>query len=146
MRMLVDVAENPFTPLTERYEEFASDYQGNRSKDELVDAGLVIERNVRAKPMRRKLLQLTEKGRQYLSEIGVDVDREGGGGIVHQFWQHRMKEKFEEAGWTPKLELLDADVYVHLGDAELVVEVAMENKEREVDHVKQHLDTGFDCI
>jgi hypothetical protein len=50
---------------------------------------------------------------------------------------------FEEAGWAVKREMFDADVYVNMGNTELVVEVAMGNNPREVEHVKQHLDTGF---
>lgn len=46
----------------------------------------------------------------------------------------------------PELELFDADVYVQLGSTELVVEVAMENKKRELERVKQQLETAFDAI
>jgi hypothetical protein len=41
------------------------------------------------------------------------------------------------------LEKFDADVYVNMGNTELVVEVAMGNNQREVEHVKQHLDKEF---
>ena len=67
-RFLKDVVENPFQPLTKRYERFSSNYKGNKAKNEVVDHGLVIERQVRSQGGKRKLLQLTEKGRDYVEE------------------------------------------------------------------------------
>ena len=65
---------------------------------------------------------------------------------MHRYWQHRIRDLFEEVGWTAKAEMFDADIYVNMDDVELVVEVAMGDNEREVDHVEQHLDTGYDVI
>lgn len=146
-RLLEDVVTHPFTPVSERYDQFSSAYTGNKAKTALVDAGLVIERRVKAGEAKRKLLELTEQGREYAeAELDLDIAHRGRGGIVHRYWQHRLKDLFEAAGWPAKLELFDADVYVHLADTELVIEVAMEDTEREVEHVAQHLDTGFDVI
>ncbi|NLV13236.1 ATP-binding protein [Haloarcula argentinensis] len=146
-RLLKDVVNNPFKPLTERYKRFSSSYKGNKAKNELVDQGIVIERNVKSEDGKRKLLQLTDKGRDY-AEDGLDLNskHQGRGGIIHRYWQHRIKEAFEEAGWDVFLEKLDADIYVNMGDTELVVEVAMGDNQREIDHVKQHLETGFDAV
>jgi len=44
------------------------------------------------------------------------------------------------------LEKFDADVYVNMGNTELVIEVAMGDNPREVEHVKQHLERGFDAV
>ena len=52
----------------------------------------------------------------------------------------------EEQGLDAYLEKFDADVYVNMGDTELVVEVAMGDNPREVEHVKQHLERGFDAV
>lgn len=41
--------------------------------------------------------------------------------------------------------MFDADVYVYLGDTELVVEVAMGDNPREIQHVEEHLET-FDVV
>lgn len=144
-RFLNDVVENPFKPLTDRYEEFSSVGRGNQVKDELVDAGLVIERNITTEDSKRKLLELTERGREYLEDRGIDVERRGRGGIAHRYWQHRIAQIFEEAGEVAKVELFDADVYVNMDDTELVVEIAMGNNPREIEHVRDHLDT-FDMV
>lgn len=145
-RLLVDVVERPFASLTARYEQFASAYKGNKAKNELVDAGLVIEHKVHAGPEKRKLLELSDHGRAYVeTQLEVDPKQRGRGGIVHQFWQHRLKELFEAAGWPAKRELFDADVYVNMGETELAVEVAMEDTQRECEHVDKHL-SSFDAV
>jgi len=145
-RLLADVCTHPFKALTERYALLGNDYRGNKAKEELVDAGLVIERSVTTGE-KRTLLELTDRGRNYAeTHLGADTQQRGRGGIVHQYWQHRIKEMFEEAEWTAKREVFDADVYVNMQDTELVVEVAMGNNAREVEHVEQHLEKGFDAV
>lgn len=145
-RLLRDVVDNPFRPLTERYEVVGNAYRGNKAKQELVDAGLVEEAEIATGDARRKLLEVTEQGRDYLETEDVEVERRGRGGIVHRFWQHRVKERFEGQGWAAKLELFDADVYANTGGREVVAEIAMGNNEREVEHVEQHLAKGFDEV
>jgi DNA-binding MarR family transcriptional regulator len=146
-QFLRGVIESPFKKLTERYTEFPSHYKGNRAKDELLNKGILVERHVQTKDSKRKLLQLTEQGRKYAqNELDVEVEDEGRGGIVHRYWQHRVRDAFEEKGWHAFVEKFEADVYVNMGNAEMVVEVAMGNNPREVEHVKQHLDTGFEAI
>jgi DNA-binding MarR family transcriptional regulator len=108
---------------------------------------VVIERNVKSGDDKRKLLQLTEKGRDYAEDsLDLDTKHQGRGGIIHRYWQHRIKEAFEEQGWAAELEVFDADVYANTGETEIVVEVAMGDNQREIGHVKQHLETGFDEV
>ncbi|SDX66037.1 ATP-binding protein [Halobellus clavatus] len=145
-RLLKDVIKNPFKPLTERYERFSSTYKGNKAKNELVDDGVVIERHVKGQDGKRKLLQLTEKGRDYAEGIDLEVKHRGRGGIIHRYWQHQIKEAFERQGWDAFLEKFDADVYINMGNTELVVEVAMGDNPREIEHVQQHLEKGFDAV
>ncbi|MFD1562265.1 ATP-binding protein [Haloarchaeobius amylolyticus] len=145
--LLKGLVEEPFVPLTERYEEFSSRYKGNKAKTELVESGLVTEQSTRTETGARKLLELTDRGRSYVEKhLGLDPSQEGRGGIVHRYWQHQVKKMFEEAGWAVKLELFDADVYVNTGKLELAIEVAMENTQREREHVEKHLEYGFDVI
>ena len=132
-----------FKALTKRYDRFSSRYKGNKAKDELIDAGVLFERQVKAGD-RKKLLELTDKGRDYAqNQLDLDTKHRGRGGIVHQYWQHKIREAFEDAGWHAFLEKFDADVYVNMGNSELVVEVAMGDNPREIEHIKKHLDTSF---
>ncbi len=146
-RLLEGVVEDPFRSLTERYQEFSSSYKGNQAKTELVDTGLVVERKLRPEPVRRKLLQLTDQGRNHAEEeLGLSVSRDGRGGVVHRFWQHRIKDWFEETGWSASLEEDDADVAVDMSGVRLAVEVAMENSPREIDHISDRTNSGFDAV
>jgi hypothetical protein len=94
---------------------------------------------------KRTLLEPTRDGREYAEScLDVETTHQGRGGIVHRYWQHRIVEECEAAGWSAKPELFDADVYVHTGEAELYVEIAMGDNPREIDHVEQHLDAADD--
>jgi len=87
---------------------------------------------------------LTEKGRDYAeNSLDLDTKHRGRGGVVHRYWQHRIKKAFEEAGWHSFLEKFDADVYVNMGSTELAVEVAMGDNPREIQHLQDHLERGF---
>jgi len=142
-RLLKEVVENPFKALTKRYDRFSSRYKGNKAKDELIDQGVLFERQVKAGD-RKKLLELTDKGRDYAqNQLDLDTKHRGRGSIIHRYWQTRIKEAFEDAGWHAFLEKFDADVYVNMGNSELVVEVAMGDNPREIEHIKKHLDTSF---
>jgi hypothetical protein len=143
-RLLRDIVENPFMALTKRYNRFSSRYKGNKAKNELVEYGVVIERQVKAQDGKRKLLQLTDRGREYVeNELDLEAEHEGRGGIIHRYWQHRIKEQLEEQGVEAFLETFDADVYVNLYDREFVVEVAMGDNPREIEHIQKHLDKDF---
>lgn len=146
-RLLEDVVEHPFKELSERYEEMSSVGKGHQAKTELVNAGLVVERRVQTKTDDRlKLLEFTDRGRDYVEEQGIEVDFRGRGGVVHRYWQHKIKEVFDKLGWKAKLEVFDADVYVNMRGVELVIEVAMGENQREVDHVEKHLSKKFDSV
>jgi len=143
-RLLEDIVANPFKALTKRYSRFSSRYKGNKAKNELVEHGVVIERQVKAQEGKRKLLQLTDKGRDYVeNELDLDAEHEGRGGIIHRYWQHQIQKAFEEQGLDAFIETFDADVYVNLYDSELVVEVAMGDNPREIEHIEKHLDKDF---
>jgi DNA-binding PadR family transcriptional regulator len=145
-RLLEDVVENPFKPLTKRYDRFSSRYKGNKAKNELVEHGVVIERQVKSQDGKRKLLQLTDQGRSYAEDtLDLDAEHQCRGGIIHRYWQHQIKDAFKEKGWNAFLEKFDADVYVNMGDTELAVEVAMGDNPREIEHVEKHLDR-FDTV
>ena len=146
-QLLADIVDQPFRKLGDRYDRLSSIYKGNQAKQELLAADLVEEQAVTTGGGTRTLFDLTDRGRDYAeTSLAVETEQRGRGGVVHRFWQHRIMELFDDAGWPAKPELFDADVYVNMGDTELVIEVAMGINDREVEHVKQHLDTGFDVI
>lgn len=138
---------NPFRPVTDRYQRlFSSRSKGHQAKTELVESRLVKEAEVDRGGSRMKLLEVTDDGREHLSSHDIDLEREGRGGIVHRYWQNRIKQLFLDAGYPAAIEENDADVAATFDDADVAVEVAMENRIREADHVEDQIDAGFDTV
>jgi len=140
MQLLEDVVDNPFIPVSERYEKMSSYGTGNRAKKELIESGVIEEAKVKKEGSTLTLLEITGTGREYVEKEGIDFERVGRGGIEHRYWQHKIKGLLEQAGYTAKREYYDIDVYGNNGEFEIGVEVALGPNEREVDHVKKNLE------
>jgi GTPase SAR1 family protein len=145
-RLLRDIAENPFKSVTDRYEEFSSRYQGDKAKKQLLEKELVEEREAKLKQGRMKLFELTNRGESYLEELGTEVERVGRGGVVHRYWQHRVSERLEAEGLNPVVEKSHADVFVNVDGDGVAVEIAMGRNAREVEHISDRLEHGFDRV
>ncbi|MFU1780221.1 ATP-binding protein [Haloarcula japonica] len=145
--LLEHIAENPLQFVTDRYDSLSlSYYKGNEAKKELLEEDLVSEESVGTGQSKGTMFGLTEKGRAYLQEEDVEVQWKGRGGIRHLYWQDQIRDLLEEHGWTAFIEKLDADVYGIDGGDEIAVEVAMGVNDRELDHVEDHLDTGWKTV
>lgn len=145
-RLLRDVVENPFKSVTERYEGFSSRYQGDKAKKELLEEELIKEKKAKLKKGRMKLFELTDRGEDYLQEMGVELERSGRGGVVHRYWQHRVSERLEADGLNPVVEKSHADVFVNIDGDAVAIEIAMGRNEREVEHVSDRFEQGFDRV
>lgn len=143
--LLRDVVRRPFVTLQERYDEFSSTGKGANAKRDLVEAGFVREKWVEDDG-RFKVLELTSAGREYLEEQDVDPARSWRGGIVHGYWQHRIKAVCESAGYPAAVETEHADVVATVEGEKVAIEVAMQAADREVEHVQDRLDAGFDRV
>lgn len=142
---LKDIVERPFIKTSDRYSLLPSAGTGNRVKNELIDKGFVREKWIHAES-RFKLLELTPKGRHYLRLQGIECSCCGRGGIVHRFWQKRIKDWFEAQGKDAVREKDHADVCVEDGSEQIAVEIAMEATEREMDHIQDRLSHSFDQV
>jgi hypothetical protein len=145
-RLLEDVAERPFANLSERYSKLSSTNKGHQAKSSLVEKGLLSEHSVRVSNGRMKLLELTDDGREVLGQRDIDVSRMGRGSVVHRYWQHELRDRFAEAGWDASIESSHADVGAERDGVSIACEVAMSSADREVDHVANRLDAGFDRV
>ncbi len=144
--LLRDIVERPFVGISSRYEQLSSANKGHETKKSLLDAGLVEERQISAERGRKKLLQLTESGRDVAAEHGVDIPETTRGDIVHRYWQNKVKDVLETEDWDCALERDHADVAAEKDGVEIAVEIAMEERMREVDHVEQRLEDGFEHV
>lgn len=145
-KLLKQIIEFPFKSISERYEDFSSISKGNKAKKELLERGFIKEENVALSDGRVKLLELTDDGRGYLQKQGVEVNRSGRGGVVHRYWQHKLKELFEQQGVTARIEDRDADVGLETDGVSIALEVALSDSDREIQHVNDRLLDDFDAV
>jgi hypothetical protein len=145
-KLLRDIAQHPFKPVSKRYELFSSTGKGHYVKNEVVDSGLIEELTVADHGTTRKLFEFTELGQKYVDTQDFEIERAGKGGIKHRYWQHRIEEMLEAAGYTAGIEKMEIDVYGKDGDQELAVEVAMGKNQREIDHVEDRHRRGIDRV
>ena len=145
-RLLKNIADKPLEKLTPRYDLFSNRKKGTKAKDELVEKELVTPQQINTGSGRIKLLDLTEKARRYLEEQDVNVQWKGRGSVRHLYWQDQIKELLEETGWDAYIEKLNADVYGIQDGNEIAVEVALGVNDREIDHVENHLETGWKTV
>jgi hypothetical protein len=145
-RLLRDIVENPFKSVTERYEKFSSRYQGDKAKKELLEEELVEEESAKLKQGRVKLFELTDTGEEVAEDLGIDVERTGRGGVIHRYWQHQISSRLEKEGLNPVIEKSHADVFVNFDGEGIAIEVAMGRNDREIQHVSDRLEKGFDRV
>jgi DNA-binding PadR family transcriptional regulator len=142
VHLLKDIGRHPNRSLMDRYADlFSYDKKGVRAKQELADAGLIEEYAVTVPEGSAKVVALTDSGRTVLERRHVDVERSGRGGPVHRYFQNRILEGFRKNGWTAEIEKHDADVFAEAPDSgrSVAVEVAMEARDREVQHVQDRI-------
>lgn len=145
--LLKQLADNPFKSITQHYDDhFDSRTAGVDAKNELLAKNYIEEQKAKLESGKRNLYNFTEKTVEQLEQQGIELEIEGKGGIVHQYWQHQIQDWFEQHDWTAKLETFDADVYANNGDIEVIVEVAMGKNQREIEHIEKHLEKDFDHI
>lgn len=145
-RLLIDIVENPFRSVTDRYEDFSSRYQGDKAKKELLEKELIVDKTASLKQGRVKLFEITDAGEEILEDLEVEVERKGRGGVVHRYWQQRVSDRLEEQDLNPFLEKDHADVLVKVDSQEIAVEIAMGRNQREIEHLSDRLDQGFDRV
>jgi hypothetical protein len=59
----------------------------------------------------RKLLDLTDQGKQLCEQNGVKVKRsKGRGGVEHTYWQHETVQSLQKQGFQPVMEMQDIDI------------------------------------
>jgi len=150
--VLASVNTDPFLSMSERYDAVDVDSKkGTAAKDELVTLGLVREVEVATgKPGRNpKLLELTAEGQTVLAERGYDVADTGRRGIEHRYWQHHLKEYYEDRGYEVEIEFAvrnkHIDVYAAQNGEAIALEVAR-SPEHEVANIEKCLASGVDRI
>jgi hypothetical protein len=143
LQMLIQIAQKPFLSLTQRYRQLGlSVAKGVKLKEELLSLGLVKQVSV---PLGKPggeimLLELTDRGKAIAEKMGIRIEEKGRGGVVHKFWQNKIKEYFEKQGKQAFVEYNDIDVFVKNGDS-IAVQVSLDYR-GEVEDLKKALQSA----
>jgi len=99
--LLADVAKYPISTVTERYERLGWNPKvGNAMKDQLFKDGLVGFVVLPVPNGKVKLLTLTKTGEDVMRNLGIVLTRAGAGGLEHEFWRARLKERCQARGYS----------------------------------------------
>ena len=103
--LLLDVVDHPISTITQRYKRLSWNFKkGNAVKDCLLANETARFKNIKTLDGWVKILYLTKKGRNYLKDKGIDVNRVIYGGPEHEYWKHVLKERLEKMGCKVKEE------------------------------------------
>jgi hypothetical protein len=100
-QLLADVAQFPISTVTERYTRLGwNPKTGTIVKDRLLRQGLLVFTVVSTGHSRVMILALTDAGATEARTHGVAVAVSGPGGVEHEFWRARLRERCERRGYT----------------------------------------------
>ena len=113
--LLKSIWEHPFNATVQKYKRLGvSRRQGQKIRQRLIRHELVKKMPCLVPEGMVVLMEITEKGRRILREIGVRMDdynpREGG--AVHRYWVERMAQKYRDLGFDVKKEVPVGDKIV----------------------------------
>ncbi len=111
-QFLLSVHEDQFQTLTQRYKQFGTK-SGLKTKEKLVSKGFLkeVDINLGRKYGRRKYLEITEEGYQYLSRLGIQKvgPKES---FEHKLWKNYIADYYKKRGYNYKVEYPVGDNFI----------------------------------
>jgi len=152
LRFLVDVSEEPFSKVSERYSRMGLNHRrGTEVQKALIWRGMVKPARISLEKTWIKLFDITDKGRAYLREEGYDIEHPSRkGGVVHRYWVHRTAEDYRRKGYEVEIEKLigggkTIDLVVTKGEEVIAVEVETGKSDAKANEEKCR-EAGYDVI
>jgi hypothetical protein len=103
--ILIHIYTCPLMGTVERYRHLGlNDYQGNKHKTSLEEKGLIALEPVATSTGQKKLMVPTPKGFTWLHGRGFSCRSDRHGGMLHQYWKRRLRDRFLSEGWQVELE------------------------------------------
>jgi len=128
--LLLDVLHHPYCGMVERYKRLkTSRRKGNNLKDTALREGLAEQVRVPTRSGIVVLLDLTTKGRALLAdETGIIEVPPRRGGLVHEYWKHRIADELRAKGLKVEVEAPlktggTVDILVHTKDGPRAIEI-----------------------
>lgn len=149
-RLLVDVLASPLCAVSARYKNLGiNPRQGSALKDALVSADYLAAREFSTGKGRVVILELTERGREYLRGAGHSVpEADGNESLEHAFWKHRVAHYYRQKGFIVDVEKFvngRPDLIVSNGGAWAAIEIET-GKSDPMSNVTKNLARGFPSI
>ena len=143
---LINVAKRPELAVVERFEAIGfSNYKGNKILKSLSYKGFIKKVQVQTGQRGRQkvIVEVTEKGKEYLNAAGIKIQSKGKGGPLHRYWQKKIKEFYEKRGQEaiiePNHDGVNTDVLVFTKEGKrMAVEVALSSK-NQVNNIQRDL-------
>ena len=105
IELLRDVMGNITCGVAERFCRLKfSCYFGSKVRNWLVAKGLIEPVDISTGRGRVKLLWVTEKGKEALKNLGIDVPVRGRGGPEHEYWKERVRRHLQTLGYQVEVE------------------------------------------
>ena len=102
---LEDVIVHRTSGISERYRRLGLSVDaGNKMKDALLSCNFLLSSDVSTGTGRIKYLELSEKGKDLLRQMGHEIDSGRQGGAEHEYWKHRIAELLKTQGYEVELE------------------------------------------
>lgn len=129
MQLLADVAAQPISTITKRYERLGWNYKtGNTVKDSVIEKKLATFDPVITPTGQVKILRLTERACDLLKQAGVSVARSRHCGAEHEYWKFVVAERLREQGFLVRAEHpvgggRTVDLCAERGELRLLIEI-----------------------
>lgn len=128
--LLLDVLHHPYCGMVDRYKRLkTSRRKGHNLKDTALRGGLAEQVRVPTRSGIVVLLDLTAKGRALLAdETGIVEIPPRRGGLVHEYWKHRIAAELRATGLKVEVEAPlktggTVDILVHTKDGPRAIEI-----------------------
>ena len=128
--LLLDVLHHPYSGMVERYKRLKiSRRKGNQLKEAAAREGLVDQVRVPTRSGIVVLLELPCRGRSFLAdETGIQEILPRRGGLVHEYWKHRIAAEVRAKGLRVEVEAPlktggTVDILVQTRDGSRAIEI-----------------------
>jgi len=104
--LIYDISEHPYSGVVERYKrQSVSRRKGDKYKNQLIEKEMIKPVNIPTKSGRIVLLEITDKGWQYLQDLGVQKPKKRyNESLEHMYWKHKVAEYYRKHGYNVLIE------------------------------------------
>lgn len=145
-RLLEAYGREPYKPLVELYKASGLGTKGSKAKKELCMEGFIGERDLSVKAKKgsgKHLLNITEKGKNWIRECGIRPKLKGKGGPREMYYSVSIEEWARSKGFLIEREYKGADLMLFSkGNQEkTAVEIAC-RKDNQMNNLKRDLESA----